>query len=60
MLYSDLIGKDITVYSEFGSNYRGILRSVINDPGILEFEVGIDIFYIRVDAVYAVTEHGIS
>ena len=59
MKYSDLIDQDITVYSENGNKYRGILRSV-DDDGILKFEVGIDTFYIGVGVLYAVTVHGMS
>lgn len=59
MLYSDLIDQDITVHSENGSKYRGILREV-NSDGFLKFEVGIDTFYIGVHVLYAVTVHGMS
>lgn len=60
MSYSDLIDTDITVYSEFGDKYRGILRKIHESDGILEFEVGIDKFFVRADRLYALTVHGIS
>ena len=58
MLYSDLVGQDITVYAENGEKYRGVLSTV--EDGILKFEVGIDTFYIGAQVIYAVTVHGIS
>lgn len=60
MSYSDFLDQDITVHSEYGHSYRGVLRAVHESDGLLEFEVGIDIFFIRADIVYAVTVHGIS
>lgn len=57
-MYSDFIDQDITVHTENGKAYRGILRAV--EPDVLTFEVGIDTFYINVRVVYAVTRHGIS
>jgi hypothetical protein len=58
-MYTDLIDQDITVHAENGNKYRGILREV-NEDGFLRFEVGIDIFYIGVHVIYAVTVHGMS
>lgn len=58
-MYSDLIDQDITVHSEHGGKYRGILRDVDSDS-LLKFEVGIDTFYINARVIYAVTVHGIS
>lgn len=58
-MYTDFMDQDITVHTENGSKYRGILRAV--DLGdLLKFEVGIDTFYINARVIYAVTVHGIS
>ena len=60
MIYENLIGKDLTVYTNHSTQFRGILKEVDSHDALLTFEVGIDEFIIRADALYAITIHGTS
>lgn len=53
--FTGFIEKDITLFTKYGT-HRGILKDVVSD--VLGMEVGLDLFFILADSVYAVTEHG--
>lgn len=60
MIFGDFLEKDITVHTTHGHAYRGVLKKIHINEDILEFQVGIDVFYILADSVYAVTDHGLQ
>ena len=54
--FTCFIEKDITLFTKYGHTHRGILKDCVAD--VLGMEVGLDLFFILGDSIYAVVEHG--
>lgn len=59
MDFQAFFGKDITVHTEHGSEYRGVLKA-LSEAGVLRFDVGIDALFIKAESIYSLVEHGES